>query len=865
MKKLLVLLVYAILAMPLFAQSWSKDLEKAAKAGNVEAQVTVGNAYLRGDCVKQNTKKAVKWLFMAAQSGNSDAVKSMCTFYSKELEQIAAAGNANAQFALGNFYAEGNGVERNNEIAINWYGKAAVQGIKEAKPKILGVYNEAIEQLAVAGDADAQFALGNFYAEGNGIEQNKEIAFKWYGEAAAQGHKEAKPKVLGSYNTGIVKLAKAGDIDAASQVADFLFMGNGGATKNESEAAPYYAIAYKAGNKTAGKKLTTMYNAYLTGKGVPKNENLGYLYLAYASDAGIEEAIEKFYHTDNPYLRKSAQNGDKKAIYALSEITGDSRWYFPLLEKGDFQLWETLTNKVREKVKNKEPYYQRQEFDRYLYYPARDFALAYYGVDNFKIINPNVAHLLSLEWDQGDELFQRDIARKINKCLINEFNHKIAKESYDNWFFQYDYASQIYEIGSVGHVKLCGFKGIPNRLKFNSQIYISEVPTADELKMLLDSIPDFAINQEAIRVIRRAKTYEYNQKYYNNEEMLVLGHLDIFFLPGIIALGPKSYLEFNIDGVSKSKTLDKFVYDSNEVEINQREIIITPADSLNVYTLTNWGTSPHGLVEGVTNFQRVLEVDLQGHFSCIKDVKGYIEVIKKYYTATIDGQEVRLRERIGNDNNHIFELDSFKLKGEAQSECILSDKSYSFKYNKSDGSTKFVTVECLHLKNGYVINDSLDLHYSTIKKNLSAEFVEQVIQTCEACVVTENGADIKFRHGLPEDEYYAQLEQKQKQKQKEEQQLFVKELKEKLYKKYNKQMVDKYLNGRSVLMKGVNIHLISDYLEITWPREKWIEFYLTDSNGYGIYELHEGNVITGYFMTARIYTKNNIITSWVKY
>ena len=89
--------------MPLSAQTWSKALEKSAKAGDVEAQFTVGNAYLTGDGVKQNLKKATQWLFMAAQAGQADAIKALCTYYSDALEQVAAAGNADAQFALANF------------------------------------------------------------------------------------------------------------------------------------------------------------------------------------------------------------------------------------------------------------------------------------------------------------------------------------------------------------------------------------------------------------------------------------------------------------------------------------------------------------------------------------------------------------------------------------------------------------------------------------------------------------------------------------------------------------------------------------------------------------------------------------------
>ena len=127
-----------------FAQSWSKDLEKSAKGGDVAAQLAVGTAYLNGDGVKANPKKAAQWLNQASAAGNEDAKKKLCTFYSKELETMAIAGDADAQCAVGKFYADGNGVKANPTKAGDWLYKALKQGNADAKAKLLTFFRSQI-------------------------------------------------------------------------------------------------------------------------------------------------------------------------------------------------------------------------------------------------------------------------------------------------------------------------------------------------------------------------------------------------------------------------------------------------------------------------------------------------------------------------------------------------------------------------------------------------------------------------------------------------------------------------------------------------------------------------------------------------
>ena len=60
--------------------------------------------------------------------------------------KLAAKGDAEAQYNLGHMYANGHGVPRSEQKAVEWYRKAANQG-----------------------DADAQYSLARMYADGRGL------------------------------------------------------------------------------------------------------------------------------------------------------------------------------------------------------------------------------------------------------------------------------------------------------------------------------------------------------------------------------------------------------------------------------------------------------------------------------------------------------------------------------------------------------------------------------------------------------------------------------------------------------------------------------------------------------------------------
>ena len=82
---------------------------------------------------------------------------------------LADHGDAYAQYVLGVMHAMGQGVTRNDDIAIALYRKSANQG-----------------------NSDAQFAMGKMYKNARGVSRDYTQAVEWFRKAQQQEHQQAK-------------------------------------------------------------------------------------------------------------------------------------------------------------------------------------------------------------------------------------------------------------------------------------------------------------------------------------------------------------------------------------------------------------------------------------------------------------------------------------------------------------------------------------------------------------------------------------------------------------------------------------------------------------------------------------------------
>lgn len=129
---------------------------KAAGQGNADAEFALGAMYDNGQGVAQDYQQALSWYRKAADQGNTEA-----------------------QFNLGSMYAKGRGVPRDYTQSLFWFRKAADQ----RQPK-------------------AQFALGTLYENAEGVAQDYDQAVMWYKKAAVKGNSLAQTNLGSMYING---------------------------------------------------------------------------------------------------------------------------------------------------------------------------------------------------------------------------------------------------------------------------------------------------------------------------------------------------------------------------------------------------------------------------------------------------------------------------------------------------------------------------------------------------------------------------------------------------------------------------------------------------------------------------------------
>jgi uncharacterized protein len=142
-----------------------------------EKAVKLGNAYLSGHGVSKDEKQAAYWY-----------------------EKAAGAGDPEAQQQIGYFYQAGIGVPVDPVRAAHWYQLAAASGLATAKRNLGVAYMwgagvpmdkafaaKLFREAADKGDGPAASYLGSLYYLGQGVPQDKSEAERWY-RAGAKLH-----------------------------------------------------------------------------------------------------------------------------------------------------------------------------------------------------------------------------------------------------------------------------------------------------------------------------------------------------------------------------------------------------------------------------------------------------------------------------------------------------------------------------------------------------------------------------------------------------------------------------------------------------------------------------------------------------
>ena len=87
---------------------------------------------------------------------------------------MAAQGNNEAQYTLGEMYEHGRGVQQDYDTAIEWYNKAKLNGHSEASERIAIIHKSIQQEAADKKKADAQRKAEQELARQKALEQQRE-------------------------------------------------------------------------------------------------------------------------------------------------------------------------------------------------------------------------------------------------------------------------------------------------------------------------------------------------------------------------------------------------------------------------------------------------------------------------------------------------------------------------------------------------------------------------------------------------------------------------------------------------------------------------------------------------------------------
>lgn len=254
---------------------------KAAAQGHADAQYALAALQMQGLGTTHDPVSALTWYAMAAEQGHAPAQFALAQLLKKDagtiafdaITRAAAAGQAQAQCAMGDRYAQGAGVAQNWFEACRWYERAAQQG-----------------------DATAQCALAVCYADGKGVKQDMAHAFIWFEKAAAQNVPQAQWNLGELYATGLpgveadpkkatllCKRAANAGFAPASATLGALFA----RAKKHERAVQWWTLAAEQGDLEA---LFNLGQAHRLGLGVAKDEVKAFELLRKAALGGVAAA-----------------------------------------------------------------------------------------------------------------------------------------------------------------------------------------------------------------------------------------------------------------------------------------------------------------------------------------------------------------------------------------------------------------------------------------------------------------------------------------------------------------------------------------------------------------------------------------------
>jgi TPR repeat protein len=257
------------------------EASKRAQQNDPAAMTLLGELYAQGLGVGRDDSKAAQWYKLAASKGNRDAM-----------------------FALAMFNLQGRAGPRDRDGAARLLTEAAKLGHAPAAydlgllylegqqfPQDFGRAADLFKQAANAGNSEAQYALATMYKEGRGVSKDVNEATRLMGLASV-----------------------AGNLDAMVEFAIAQFNGDG-IEKNEPVAANLFLSAARRGSPIAQDRMS---HILMAGRGMPTDptDAVKWHIIAKAGGAGDPD-LDVYAGQQPPEVRDAAEKAAKKWLLTL--------------------------------------------------------------------------------------------------------------------------------------------------------------------------------------------------------------------------------------------------------------------------------------------------------------------------------------------------------------------------------------------------------------------------------------------------------------------------------------------------------------------------------------------------------------------
>lgn len=313
MKKIILVLSVVFFSISLFANTDVDKLRNQALNGNTDSMVLLGDAYLDGDGIARDLKKAEYWYKKSAESGNEIGMNHLA-FYYEDTENYDKAfywykkasekGYSGAMYFLASCYEEGIGTAIDYEKAAYWYKKAYELGEAGCAlgMSVLYLEGKGVEQSdskaaswmlkELALNPDNRGTIENvalFFEKGIGVEQNQYVA-DLFNQAAAKlgaGEKQASRDL-------VAKAIKSANVDFDDGYSNL------SASEMYDKANRYYrnkeygeaAVWYQRGaNKGDLKAMDMLGDCYYFGRGLAQDKETAKMWYKKAAKAGYAQAM----------------------------------------------------------------------------------------------------------------------------------------------------------------------------------------------------------------------------------------------------------------------------------------------------------------------------------------------------------------------------------------------------------------------------------------------------------------------------------------------------------------------------------------------------------------------------------------------